>query len=175
IYTCVHVTVQRLKVDVHNVSLTRTYSTLDPVLILADAQNNLIAMNDETDADASAAIVSQQLPADGAYFLIVTRFGQALGYTTGSFSLTLSHAGVAAGASQTLSYGDSIVGEIGSTQYQQIYTFHATRGDIISARMQRISGDLDSYLILADSTGAILIVQDDDPNSPGTLDAAITN
>src|SRR5438105_7489140 len=71
-------TFQGHKGDVIDVSLTRTDGTLDPVLILADAQNNLIAMNDETDADASAAIVSQQLPADGAYFLIVTRFVQPI-------------------------------------------------------------------------------------------------
>src|ERR1051326_8190644 len=78
-------TFQGHKGDVIDVSLTRTDGTLDPVLILADPHNKLIAMNDETDADASAAIVSEQLPADGPYFLIVTRFGQGIGYTTGSF------------------------------------------------------------------------------------------
>jgi len=47
-----------------------------------------------------------------------------------------------------LHYGDSIVGSIGDNA-QQIYTFNAQRGDLISITMQRISGDLDSYLILS--------------------------
>src|SRR5579859_6626779 len=114
-------TFQGHKGDIIDVSLNRTDGTLDPVLILTDSQNNLIAMNDQSGADSTASLVSQQLTADGAYFLIVTRFGQGLGLTTGGYSLTLTRAGVASGTDVTLQYGDSVVDTLGGAQYQRVY------------------------------------------------------
>ncbi len=162
--------------DIIDVTLTRTDGNLDPLLILTDDQNDILARDDDSAAGYDAALNSQQLPRDGTYFLIVTRFGQARGLTTGSYSLTLAHAGlVDTGSGAALQYGDSVVDNLDQTKFQQIYAFHATRGDYINASMQRISGDLDSYLILADSQGNILATNDEDPASPGTLDAALAD
>src|SRR5262249_46442340 len=168
-------TFQGRKGDIIDATLIATDGTLDPELILADAQNNLIARDDDSGANLSAAILSQQLPGDGLYFLIATRFGQERGLTVGSFRLTLSHVGITASSDAPLQYGDSIVGEISDAQFQHIYSFRATRGEIIKITMQRISGDLDSMLILADASGNVLLTDDEDPDSPGTLDAAIRN
>ncbi|MEP7284791.1 MAG: PPC domain-containing protein [Chloroflexota bacterium] len=168
-------TFQGRKGDIIDVSLTNTDGTLDPVLILADDQNKLIASDDDSIPDFNAELVSEQLPRDSTYFLIVTRFGQERGLTTGSYSLTLSRVGITGDADTALHYGDSIVNEISTQQFQHIYAFRAIRGDIIQATMQRISGDLDSFLILADAAGNVLVSNDEDAESPGTLDAGIYN
>jgi hypothetical protein len=162
--------------DIIDVTLTRTDGNLDPLLILIDEQNNVIARDDDSSAAYDAALNSQQLARDGTYFLIVTRFGQAWGLTTGSFSLTLTRAGlVNTGSDTALEYGDSVVDDLDQSKYQQVYAFHANRGDYIRASMQRISGDLDPFLILATTQGDILVANDEDPTSPGTLDAAVTD
>src|SRR5262249_1804338 len=98
------------------------------------------------------------------------------GLTTGSYSILLSHVGTTSTATNiALNYGDSVAGEISEQHFEVVYTFRAARGDVVTITMQRISGDLDSYLLLADAQGNVLIQSDDDPLSPGTLDAAITN
>lgn len=171
-------TFQGRKGDIIDATLTPTDATLDPLLLLTDDQNNLLAIVD-SGANFKASISEAQLPADGNYFLIVTRFGQQRGLTTGGYSLTLTLAGVAnAGSGPNnafLQYGDSVVGEINGEAFQQVYAFQATRGDVIQVTMKRISGDLDSYLILADANGNLIAVNDEDPTVPGTLDAGIYN
>jgi hypothetical protein len=163
---------QGRKGDIIDVTLTATDDTLDPVLLLTDDQNSLLANADDSSGSFNAVVISQQLPQDGTYFMIVTRFGQERGLTTGGFSLTLNRVGLTAGSNTALQYGDSVVGELNAEIYQQVYAFRATRGDIIRASMQRISGNLDCLLILADAEGNVLISNDEDANSPGTLDAA---
>ncbi len=76
-------------------------------------------------------------------------------------------------APNILSYGRGAVGTITADSPEQVYAFAAQRGDLITITLQRISGDLDPALILADSAGAILLVNDEDAANPGTLDAAI--
>jgi hypothetical protein len=169
--------------DVITLSVTVNTGNLVPMLILTDGQGILLSR----DVSASSATISAlALPADGTYFVIVSRFGQDQGTTTGSYTLLMKR--VALNATPTpiaspgqrpnaptltlLHYGDSLVGTI-DTQAEQPYVFTAQRGDLISITMQRISGDLDAYLILADAQGHPLVTNDDDPASPGTLDAAI--
>src|SRR4051794_18780889 len=80
---------QARKGDIIDASLTASDGGLDPVLLLTDGQNSLLATSDDSQGSFNASIVSQQLPQDGAYFLIVTRFGQERGLTIGAYSLTL--------------------------------------------------------------------------------------
>ncbi len=162
--------------DVINIILNKTSGTLDPILLVIDDQNALIARNDDGGKGYNAAILSLQLPREGNYFIIASRFGQERGSTTGSYSLTLARVGLSAsGTGAALSYGDNVIGEIRPDAPEQVYGFTAQRGDLIHISMQRISGDLDPFLILADSQGNVLSASDDDPASPGTLDAAITD
>src|SRR5258708_878571 len=128
---------QGRKGDIIDATLKATDDGLDPVLLLTDDKNTLLAVSDDSQGSFNASIVSQQLPQDGAYFLIVTRFGQERGLTTGAYSLMLAHVGITAGSNTGLQYGDSIVGELSGETYQQVYAFRATRGDIIKATMQR--------------------------------------
>jgi hypothetical protein len=166
---------QGTKGDVVDITLSRTDGTLDPMLILMDDQSNIIARDDDSGPGGDAALLSQELSRDGEYFLIVTRFGQERGLTTGGYSLTLVRVGLQGGTGATLHYGDSVVGELNNEQFEQVYVFYANRGDIVNATLQRISGNLDALLILANAQGKVLVVNDEDPDSPGTLDAAITD
>jgi hypothetical protein len=159
--------------DIVDVTVTRIDGTLDSMLILMDDHNSILARDDDSGPGGDAAISSQELPRDGSYFVIITRFGQERGITTGSYSLTVARVGLQGGTGALLQYGDSVVAELNNEQYQQVYLFHANRGDLINASMQRISGDLDPFLILAELDGTVLIANDEDVESPGTLDAAI--
>ena len=170
--------------DVIMLTLTVTNGNLLPMLILTDGQGLLL----NRDISASTATIqSFALPADGTYFVIASRFGQDQGTTIGNYILLLKRVALSATVTPTraaqstnapaltlLHYGDSLVGRIDS-QFEQPYVFTAQRGDLITITMQRISDDLDPYLILADAQGHPLIVSDDDPASPGTLDAALRN
>ncbi|MHB8627624.1 MAG: pre-peptidase C-terminal domain-containing protein [Aggregatilineales bacterium] len=162
--------------DVITLNLAATSGTLDPLLILTDDQGALIARANGEGQYLSAAIQALPLPHDGTYFVIATRFGQDRGVTVGGYTLTLTHVGLGANtgsASVTpIRYNDSPIGQI-DTASRQLYAFSAQRGDLITITMQRISGDLDSYLILTDAQGHTLATSDDDPANPGTLDAAI--
>lgn len=160
--------------------LSRTSGNLDPVLILLDGTNTMIARDDDGGPGYAARLDSVALPSDGLYFLIAARFGQDRGLTTGGYSLSLARVGIVsdprleAGAIP-LGFGENVVRELNDARYQHIYTFSALRGDLISLTMNRISGDLDPVLILADAQGNTLLINDDDPAFPGTLDAAITD
>lgn len=162
--------------DVITLTLAASSGTLDPLLILTDDQGALIARANGQGEPISAVIQAVSLPHDGTYFVIATRFGQDRGITVGEYTLTLTHVGLSPNANTTsvtpIRYGDSPIGQI-DAGWQQLYAFSAQRGDLITITMQRISGDLDAYLILTDAQGRPLATNDDDPVSPGTLDAAI--
>jgi len=174
-------TFQGSRGEIVNIQVQRTQGNLDPLVVLMDAQNTIVARSDSTGLNAILTLNNITLPQSGVYYLVVTRFGQDRGMTTGSYSLTLQRVGIAtdprieAGGAIPIKYGDNVVREVGDQAYEQLYTFGALRGDLVTIKLQRISGDLDPLLILADSQGKVLLISDDDPASPGTLDAAITN
>ncbi len=158
--------------------MRRLDGNLDPALLLLDSANALIGRDDDGADGLNAALSAVVLPRTETYFLVATRFGQAQGTTAGRFSLTLERVGAAAdpeleAETFPLRYDETAVRELNDAQPQHIYTFAALRGDLISIRMTRISGDLDSVLILADAEGNVLLVNDEAPDRRGTLDAAI--
>lgn len=163
-----------------DVVMRRLDGNLDPALLLLDSANALIARDDDGGDGLNAALSAIVLPRTETYFLVATRFGQAQGTTTGRFSLTLERVGVAAdpdleAETFPLRYDEAAVRELNDAQPQHLYTFAALRGDLITLRMTRISGDLDSVLILADAEGNVLLINDEAPDRRGTLDAAIVD
>ncbi len=162
--------------DVIDITLKVVNGTLDPLLILIDDQNTLLARDDDAGEGYSASVTNFQLPRTGGYFVIAARFGQERGLTTGTFSLNLSRVGVTGSPAGTfLRYGDNTVGEVTADQPEAVYGFTAKRGDLIKITLQRISGDLDPALILADASGNVVAVNDEDTSSTGTLDASISD
>ncbi len=66
----------------------RLTGDLDPILVLRDAEDRNLALNDDAD-DGKNAQLSYTLPADGTYILAVTRYGLRDGTTHGDYRLTL--------------------------------------------------------------------------------------
>lgn len=68
-----------------------TNGTLDPIVVLRDADNANLpdGVNDDADTSTRDSRLEYVLPADGAYMIAVTRYGVRDGATTGSFDLTL--------------------------------------------------------------------------------------
>ena len=184
-----------------DLTLTVTSGTLDPQLVLADPQGAVLQRslrNALTNTQPTAALHSVTLPVSGTYFVIVTRFGQDRGTTTGGYTvrLTLKSGSTAIGTPASadtliatelptptsapiavltpITYGDQTIGAIDANP-SRTYEFLAQRGDRLTITMQRIAGNLDPYLTLIDPTGKILINQDDDLRDPATHDAAIRN
>lgn len=156
--------------DVITARMTPLSGTLDPLLLLADNAGNVLARSDDAETDLGALIDTVQVPDSNFYFLIATRFGHELGMTEGEFELALQRVGVLSESGAFLSYGDSVLGFIDDQTPQLTYTFEAQRGDIVNVHMQRISGNLDSYVYIADEVGQVLAVNDD---REGSLDAEI--
>ncbi len=158
--------------DVVAASMTSQSGNLDPTLFLVDNNGNLLAAADDRSGSLDSEIETVQIPEDGFYFLVATRFGQALGVTEGSFGLELQRIGVLSQAGVFLTYGDSVVGAVSGETPVLRYVFEARRGDIVTVNMQRISGSLDAYVALEDEKGQVIATNDD---LDGTLDAAITD
>lgn len=158
--------------DVVALQLTALNGNLDPLLMLADNNGKMLALADDTDGALGAGLATVQIPEDNFYFIIVTRFGHDLGMTAGEYQLSLVREGVLSEAGVYLSYGDSVVGLIDEATPRAAYIFEARQGDIINVQMQRISGNLDTYVALASETGQILVANDD---LEGSLDARIDN
>ncbi len=159
--------------DVVAISMTQTSGDLDPYLLLTDDLGSILARSDDDGSGADALIAFKRIPADGRYFVIATRFGQAHGSTSGEYRLLLEH--VKAGGSQdvVLRYGDSVFGRVTPEEPQVFYFLRAQRGDVINVTVRRISGDLDPRVDLATPDGIVLVSNDDDPLAEGTLDAGI--
>jgi len=172
--------------DVVNIAMAATDGTLDPVLLLIGADNRLLGRADDSGDDAgdnsgdvalltAARIQNVLLPADGMYFIIATRYGQEQGITDGTYSLVLERVGLIneAGRNIVLRFGENIVETIDDVTPQREFAFSALRGEIITIKMKRITGDLDPSLVLTDANGAVLLTNDEDSNIPGTSDAGI--
>ncbi len=155
--------------------MSRASDNLDPYLVLVTAEGKVLATGDDHDTSRDAAIPSVVLPADGVYTVIATRFGHEHGTTTGEYELFLESLGTTAETGTTVRYGDAIPGEINDEKPEDIYVLQGQRGDVITIRMARTSGDLDPLLNLFDASGQVLITGDDDETSREPLNAGILN
>lgn len=161
--------------EIITLSMATLSGDLDPYMSLVDSNGAGVAFSDDDGQGRAALIEGIRLPSDGPYFVIASRFGHALGNTTGDYQLTLTRLGAAIEAGAVIRYGDRIIGEITQDQPQAVYIFQGTRGEVISLRMMRTSGDLDAFIDLANARGQILLSGDDDPTAAGTLNAGILN
>ncbi len=163
-----------LRGDVIAIDLTVTSGDLDPMVTLTDSQGDVIALSDDAAVEGRGSrdlhLESLHIPRSDQYSLVVARFGYGLGITSGGYTLAVDRIGVSSASGSALRYGDSVYNTITDSTPQVYYSFRAARGDVISVRMQRASGDLDPALMIVNSQSQIIANNDD---SPGTLDAAI--
>jgi hypothetical protein len=153
------------------IRVTPTEGNLDPVLTVVDGNGAVLATLDDG-AGRGAVLDTLRVPRNGLYYLVVSRFGGELGITGGNYVLRVERVGVSSESGSSLRYDDTVLNAITDNNPQHYYTFQARRGDILNIDMQRVSGDLDPYLQIVDSTGAVIAEGDDVPGS-ATLDAAV--
>lgn len=165
-----------LRGDLVTIDLRVNQGDLDPILTLVDSDGTVIALRDDAIQVGSGTrdirLQSLRLPRSDRYFVIVGRFGYQLGTTAGGFTLSVDRLGASSSSGTALRYGDAVINQITDLQPQVYYTFRAQRGDLVSVRMQRMSGDLDSFLQVVNNAG-VIIAENDDAVGTGTLDAEV--
>lgn len=163
-----------LRGDVISIDLTVNSGDLDPMITLMDSKGAVLALTDDANLQGRSSrdlhLDSLHIPHSDTYSLVVGRFGYGFGTTSGTYTLEVDRIGVSSDSGSALRYGDSVYNTITDGSPEVYYTFRAARGDVISVKMQRASGDLDPALQIVNSD-SLLLAQNDD--SPGTLDAAV--
>lgn len=161
-----------LRGEVVSVRLRATGGDLDPVLTILNESGTLLAQRDDSSGSRDVQINSLRLPQSERYFIIAGRFGYGVGTTSGTYDLVVERIGASSDSGSALRYGDSIINEITDAQPQLYYSFQARRGDRVNISMQRITGDLDTYIQVVNSSARVIADNDDVPGS-GSLDAAL--
>jgi len=167
--------------DVVTIALQAESEDLDTYAVLMAADGTRIAENDDIDPGIiTDSSITATLPADGDYLIVATRFLEAEGFATGTFSLQLSltpaqvapdaSGGTDTGAPSarqgggTVRYGETVRGVLEDTQFEQRWTFEGQRGEVIRvvmAAVEEVPGGLDGYLILEGPDGSVLHEVDD--------------
>ncbi|MEW6580657.1 MAG: hypothetical protein AB1435_15880 [Chloroflexota bacterium] len=75
--------------DVVRITMERVDGDLDSLVTLYDSERKQIAFDDDSGGEQNARLDRFELPADGMYLLIASRFDRAKGTTSGSYLLTL--------------------------------------------------------------------------------------
>lgn len=167
--------------DIISISLNRESGDLDPYLKLLDANDVVLIENDDASntTGRDSLIANFELPADGTYTIIATRFQEELGTLVGDFSLTLTSGDtvIAPTPSDTtssdgsLKYGDKVSGTIDDSAGVINYTFEGSAGDVVTITMNVDTGSLDPFLRLLAPDGTIAAENDD--AASGTRNSAI--
>jgi hypothetical protein len=153
--------------------LTTTRGNLDPVLSVFDDTGTVIFSRDDTrgSTDIDTTVTIQHT---ARHFVVVARFGFALGSTEGDFELALERVGVVSEQGTNLLYGIPVINTISNTQPQVYYTFQGRQGDIVNIDMIRSSGTLDPYLQVVDSN-RFVVTENDDATGGSARNARIEN
>lgn len=69
----------------------------------------------------------------------------------------------------SISFGQTVTGHISDDNYEDKWDFEGISGDVISISMTKTSGNLDTYLELRNSTGQLLIENDDSGQTNNSL------
>lgn len=159
------------------------------LLVLGPDGATLLEVDDSGDS-VMPSVEEFELPADGAYTLVATRFGFANGYSAGEYSLTLEQVGVSPPAGAVtgggvrwlapgtlpprlrwLAYNETVSGALSADDSEDWFIFQGRAGDEITLRMAAGESALDPFLILTDGAGYELARADDTPD--GAPDAVI--
>lgn len=162
-----------LRGEVIGINLRVTGGDLDPVLTVLDNRGRVIANIDDSLGSRVPAIERLILPYTDRFYIVVGRFGYALGSTIGGFELRLERLGVSSASGSVLRYGDQVTNRIDDMNPQLYYSFRAEAGDIVNIYMRRVSGDLDPYLQVVDANAFVLADNDDMLGAPSPFDAGV--
>lgn len=164
----VYYSFQAQRGDIINVRMQRNSGDLDPYLQVVNSKTFVVADNDDILGSGSldAAVNGLLIEEAGTYVIVATRYGETAGTSSGRFILTLEQAqnsglGNSAQAAEPMLYGASVNGEVTERSYEKYYVFDAKQNDLISIRMNRETGSVDSFLVLADANLQELAIDDD--------------
>jgi hypothetical protein len=73
------------------ITMKRASGDLDSFLVLLDANNNILAYDDDSAGGKDAVLRNIRLPQSGTYTVATTRYQQAQGYTNGNYTLTINY------------------------------------------------------------------------------------
>lgn len=80
--------------------------SLDSLLILLDSNGNVVTSNDDANPNTRDSLISNfQLPADGTYIVVATRYALAIGGTEGDYQLKVTFGKVTAPTNATAAPG----------------------------------------------------------------------
>lgn len=154
--------------DIVNIEMIRNSGTLDPFLQVVDRNSFVIAENDDPldGSTSNARINNLFIEEAGSYVIVASRYGETAGDSVGTFVLTIDEAVNSGTGNSVLSPLPLIAGEyregiINEEQYEQFFTFVGRKNDIVSIALDRTTGRLDAYLILANSNLQTIFENDD--------------
>ncbi len=82
------------------ISMKCASGDLDSFLVLLDANNHILAYDDDSAGGKDAVLRNVRLPQRGTYTVAATRYEQAQGYTSGDYTLTIDYGATNAPAAQ---------------------------------------------------------------------------
>ncbi|MDQ3133216.1 MAG: PPC domain-containing protein, partial [Acidobacteriota bacterium] len=158
--------------DGQRVAISMSSASFDTYLALFDANDNLVADNDDIAANDTNSRITQPLPG-GTYLIFASSFEPL---RTGNYSLTLA-AGTDGACTRPPSVeiftGRPVQGTLSTSDCQEegfhydTYTFFASVGQQVAINL---SGDFDAYLLLVGPNGEVLA---EDDNGGGGTNARI--
>lgn len=152
-----------LRGDYLTVRVRATGGNLDPVLVLLDSNGSPIASRDDTNGTRGASVQQTLITRSDRYYVVVARFGYALGTTAGDFELIVERVGNSSESGSAMRYGDTVLNDITGAEPAVYYSFPARQGDIVNLRMRKLYGDLDPLVQIVGPDLTLLEEVDDDP------------
>ncbi len=166
------------------ITMERMAGDLDPYLALYGPDGSELISNDDAaapvgDSNLNAQIVNFSPPVTGTYTIEATRYAQEGGASSGQYQLSAS-AGeeiVITPGGGPISLGQTVNSEITDAQPRVTYTIQLEAGQVVTITMERLSGELDSYLYLYGPDGSIITYNDDSGGAVGdtSLNSRIPN
>lgn len=142
-----------------------TTSSLLPLLVLYEADFSEILRTQP------GAALTTTLENDGFYFVAAAQVEPG---SNGEYGFTFNDGNAGTGLSvdqDFLLYGQNMSGNITNTNPTTRFRFRAEAGDAVTIAMTAISGDLDGFLLLVDSSGNTVA---EDDNTGGNGNASIS-
>jgi hypothetical protein len=97
------------------ITMNKASGGLDPFLVLLDANNNILAYNDDS-SGRDAVLRNIKLPQRGTYTIAATRHQQAQGHTTGDYLLTIQYGVTNAPAAPPPTAANAPSGQVGNVR-----------------------------------------------------------
>lgn len=141
------------------IEMTKSSGTLDPYIILYRPNGSFFAYDDDSAGYPNARLV-RQLPDNGRYMLVAKAYFAS---QTGAYTLriTAGSGGRDTDDGRWLVHNQWLNGQIDPTSDEDWYYFYGITGRIVSIRMNRTGGNLDSYLELYAPNGSRIAADDD--------------